>query len=206
MYEVLFLSALALSLLFSGMPGSVNTEAIRNGLRGGFRPAAMIGLGALVGDLTWAFIALIGLAFLVTNDVARIILGIFGCALLLYLAYRAFLDAKKGQMLPAEGGKNGKPFLVGLIISLSSPLQVVFWLGIGGSTISVLAPDPGLAEFLVYFLGYVAGGLLWAFGLAALVAYGRRYMTDRLFRAINIISGVVMVYFALAIAFSAFAK
>jgi threonine/homoserine/homoserine lactone efflux protein len=204
MYEVLFLSALALSLLFSGMPGSVNTEAIRHGLRGGFRPAAMIGLGALVGDLTWAFIALIGLAFLFTNDVAKVLLGILGCALLLYLAYKAFLDAKRGQTISEEGEKNGRPFLIGLLISLSSPLQVIFWLGIGGSTISVLVPNPGLTEFLVYFLGYIGGGLLWAFGLATLVAYGRRYMTDHLFKAINIISGVVMVYFALAIAYSAF--
>lgn len=33
MYELLFLSAVALSIIFCIMPGAVNTEALRHGLR-----------------------------------------------------------------------------------------------------------------------------------------------------------------------------
>ncbi|MEI6796692.1 MAG: LysE family transporter [Methanomassiliicoccales archaeon] len=143
MLELLFFSAVALSIIFCIMPGAVNAEALRHGLRGGFRPALMVELGSVIGDRAWAFLALVGLAFLVTNNVARIALGISGCALLFYLAYKAFLDARKGSM--GDGGevKTGKHFLTGALISLGSPLQIVFWLGIGGSAITVLVPNPG---------------------------------------------------------------
>jgi chemosensory pili system protein ChpE len=181
------------------MPGAVNAEALRHGLRGGFRPALMVELGSVIGDLVWAFLALVGLAFLVTNDVARIVLGVGGCALLFYLAYKAFLDARKGSMGDDKEMKAGKPFLTGALISLGSPLQIVFWLGIGGSAIAVLVPNPGPIDFLVFFLGYVAGGLLWCFSYSALVAFGKRFITPRLFAGINATCGVVMVYFALTL-------
>lgn len=159
----------------------------------------MVELGSVIGDLVWAFIALIGLAFLVTNGIARIVIGIFGCALLVYLAYKAFLDAWKGKMEEGPEAKTGRPFLAGALISLSSPLQIVFWLGIGCSAIATLVPNPGPVDFLVFFLGYVAGGLLWCFAYSGLVGYGRRYITPRLFSGINLICGIVMVYFAIVL-------
>ena len=205
MYEILFLSALALSIFFCAMPGAVNTEALRRGLRGGYRPALGVEMGSLIGDSIWAIIALVGLAFLVTNDIARIALGVGGCALLLYLAYKAFVDAKRGTVEDTGPERRGNSFMTGVLISIGNPFQIAFWLGIGGSAIAVLVPNPGPMDFLVFFLGYVVGGIIWGFAYSGLVAYGRRFITPKLFTGINVICGVIMVYFALSLVWATFA-
>ncbi len=46
----LLVTGLTLGLDYSAVPGAVNTEALRQGLASGFRPAWLIQTGALMGD------------------------------------------------------------------------------------------------------------------------------------------------------------
>jgi chemosensory pili system protein ChpE len=46
----LFLAAFMLGLVFNAAPGAVFAETIRQGVRGGFRPALAVQCGSLVGD------------------------------------------------------------------------------------------------------------------------------------------------------------
>lgn len=204
MYEVLFGSALVLSLIFCATPGAVNTEALRRGVAGGFHRALFLELGSCIGDMTWAILALVGLAIVVDNDIARIILGVAGGALLLYLAYKGFADARKGGMPEGEVRAGRSDFATGALISLGNPFQFAFWIGIGGSAIAVIVPDPQLADFVVFYLGYLAGCIIWCFAYSGLIAYGRRFITPRLFQAVNVICALVLTYFALALLWATF--
>lgn len=51
---VLFASAFLLGLIFNAAPGAVFAETVRQGVRGGFRPALAVPLGSLAGDALWA--------------------------------------------------------------------------------------------------------------------------------------------------------
>lgn len=206
MYAVLFTSALVLSLIFCATPGALNTEALRRGVAGGFHRALMVELGSCIGDMTWAIIALVGLAFIVDNDIARIALGIFGGILLLYLAYKGFMEARKGTIQEGEARSGHSDFVTGALISLGNPFQIAFWIGIGGSAIAVIVPDPQLIDFAVFFVGWLVGGIVWCFAYSGLIAYGRKYVTPRLFQAINVICAVVLVYFALALLWATFVQ
>ena len=57
----------------------------------------------------------------------------------------------------------------------------------------------GAAAFLAAFL---AGALAWGLGMSALVAWGRRFVTPRLFRAIDALCGLVLGYFGLRLLWS----
>ena len=128
-------------LIYCGLPGAINTEALRRGVKGGFRPAAMSRIGSCVGDFTWAAIALVGLSFLVQDRNVRIALGLFGGTLLLYLAYKASRTlGPSGSPNPIKVEGNG--LLAGALISLGNPSQIAFWLGIGGSAIATIVPNP----------------------------------------------------------------
>jgi chemosensory pili system protein ChpE len=204
MLEVLFLTALALSLLMCSTPGALNTEALRRGVEGGFKRALMIELGSCIGDLIWAALALIGLSFIVENDALKLGLGIGGTVILLYLAYDGLKTAKKNEMPKAsEGGRKGD-FITGALISLGNPYELAFWIGIGGSVISVIVPDPEAIHFFVFFVGYTIGLLIFSFAYSALIAYGRKYITPKLFRAINVICALVLIYFAMNLLYSTF--
>src|SRR5258705_3472887 len=83
----LFISSFFLAIAFCAPPGVVTAETVRRGAARGFLPALFVQFGSLIGDTTWAIIALTGLAFLVQNNIARTILSLIGIVLMLKLAW-----------------------------------------------------------------------------------------------------------------------
>jgi hypothetical protein len=75
---------------------------------------------------------------------------------------------------------------------------------IGGSAIIVIVPDPHLVDFVIFFMGWLVGGVIWCFAYSGLIAYGRKYVTLRLFQAINVICGVFLVYFTFVLLWAKF--
>ena len=124
----LFLSSFVLAIAFCAPPGVVTAETVRRGAARGFVPALFVQFGSLVGDTTWAIIALTGLAFIVQNDVARIILSILGTVLMLKLAWDAFRDARLGKGLETTAVSSHRgDFTNGAFLSLGNPMNIVFW-------------------------------------------------------------------------------
>ncbi|MCX6650902.1 MAG: LysE family transporter [Methanomassiliicoccales archaeon] len=204
MYEAVFLSAVVLSVIFCGMPGAVNTQALRVGVSGGFRRAMGIEMGSIVGDTTWAVIALTGLAIVWNNDIARWVLGILGGAMLLYLAYRGFQDARRKELPEANAPSGHTDLVTGIMMSFVNPFQLAFWIGIGSSAIVTIIPDPQLTDFLVFYTGYITGAVLWGIAYSALIGYGRRYVTAKLFRRISLVCALVLLYFVVTLLWSTF--
>ncbi|HEY3420048.1 MAG TPA: LysE family transporter [Methanomassiliicoccales archaeon] len=194
--SLLFTTALGLGLIMAFVPGAVFCEALPLGFRKGFRPVLSLELGASAGDAIWAIIALVGLAFLVQDPLTKLGLGLMGSAFLGYLAYKMLTEHRK--CLPddenVESTRNA--FITGAVISFASPFQIAFWLGIGASTILVLVSEPQPIHYVLFFVAYMIGSCLGGTIIAALLAYGRRFVKDRLFRVINIICAVFMIYLA----------
>src|SRR5215216_3073099 len=95
----LFISSFILAIAFCAPPGVVTAETVRRGAARGFVPALFVQFGSLVGDTTWAIIALTGLAFLVQNSIAKIILSVIGIFMMLKLAWDAINDARREKAL-----------------------------------------------------------------------------------------------------------
>src|SRR3954468_18028568 len=88
----LLLNGFLLGWSVSWPPGPVNTEMIRRGLRpkkegGGFWPAWIVGIGACVGDFTWAFGVSLGAGAALNSPFIRRALAVVSLALLVFLAF-----------------------------------------------------------------------------------------------------------------------
>jgi threonine/homoserine/homoserine lactone efflux protein len=200
----LFLAAMVLSLIFCATPGAVNTQALRVGVTGGFKRAFGVEMGSIVGDMSWAVIALVGLAVIWDNTTARVVLAIVGAAFLIFLAYQGFQDARRKEIAEVIAPKGHTDFVTGVIMSFANPFQIPFWIGIGSSSIAVIMSDPGLTDFLVFYLGYLVGAIIWGTTYSALIGYGKRYITPKLFRILSVICALVLLYFALNLLYSTF--
>lgn len=200
----LFLAALVLSLIFCATPGAVNTQALRVGCTGGFRRAFGVEMGSIVGDMSWAVLALAGLAAVWDNDAARMSLAIIGASFLLYLAYQGLMDARRKDMVEVNAPKGHTDFVTGVIMSFANPFQIPFWIGIGSTAIAIIMSDPGLTDFAVFYLGYLAGAIIWGVTYSALIGYGKRYITTNLFRALSLLCALVLLYFAINLIYSTF--
>ncbi len=197
MHTTLFISSFVLAISFCAPPGIIAAETVRRGSARGFFPALYVQFGSLVGDTTWAIIALTGLAFLIQNPIAKTILSLIGIFLMLKLAWDAFKDARHGKGLDAtENASTRGDFASGALLSLGNPLNIVFWTGLGTTVFASITGGPQPIHFVIFFAGFLAGAILWCFIMAGLVAWGKQWMTNKFFRWINLTCGTAMVYFA----------
>ena len=192
----LAISSVTLGIAFCAPPGIVTAETIRRGMVKGYWSALLIQLGSLIGDATWAILALSGGAFLVQNIPARLVLGILGIVLLLRLSWSALRGAWKGVQPKPIYTTNRNDFMTGVVLSLSNPFAVVFWLSVGSSTVFSLIPEPQFVHFSIFFFSFMAGALGYSFLLACLVSRGRRMVGPGLFRWVNGICALFLAGFA----------
>lgn len=194
----LFLSSFLLAIAFCAPPGVITAETVRRGAARGFFPALFVQFGSLVGDTTWAIIALTGLAFLVQNNIAKIIISLIGILLMLKLAWGAIQEAREGKELPMnETHSHRGDFTNGAFLSLGNPMNIVFWTGLGTTVFASISGRPRPGDFAIFFAGFLAGAILWCFVMAGLVAWGRKFVTPTFFRWVNFVCGVALGFFAL---------
>jgi len=196
----LALSSFILGIAFCAPPGVITAETVRRGFARGFRPALFVQFGSLVGDSTWSLIALTGLAFLVQNNTARIILSLIGIILLSKLAWDSINAARAEIEMSNVPASERGDFATGALLSLSNPFNIVFWTGIGATAFSGIAGIPQTSHFIIFFLAFMTGSFLWCFLMAGLVAWGRQFVTPLFFRFVNATCGLILFYFGFQLA------
>ena len=196
-FNHLVLSAVGLGIAYNAAPGAVNTEALRRGLTRGARPALMVQLGALIGDLLWAALALTGTAFLAQRQSVRTMLGLAGACFLLRIAWNAFQEARRGGVPRTSGHTSRGDFTTGAVFSLANPFALAFWTGIGSGFAATGGQTSG--RFVVLFTGFACGATLWCVSIPVLIGWGRRFIRPALFRWLNAFCGLALSYFGLAL-------
>jgi chemosensory pili system protein ChpE len=119
-------TGVGLGIAYAAVPGAVNAEAMRRGLAGGFRPAALIQLGSLVGDTVWAVLGLTGAAVLAASDALAVALGLLGAGFLFALARAALAEAISGRPPMAASARTGGSLAVGPVFGLANPAGLAF--------------------------------------------------------------------------------
>lgn len=194
----LFISSFLLAIAFCAPPGVITAETVRRGAARGFRPALFVQFGSLVGDTTWAIIALTGLAFVVQNNLAKIVLSLVGILLMAKLAWDAIKDARHGKELETSTSYSHRgDFTNGAFLSLGNPMNIVFWTGLGTTVFASISGRPQPSDFAIFFAGFLGGAIVWCFVMAGLVAWGRQFVTRTFFRWVNFACGLALGYFAL---------
>lgn len=195
----LFIAAIGLGFLFNAMPGAIFTESLRRGLKGGYQPAFAVQIGSLVGDFVWAVAGLLGAAALFTLPHVETPLALFGAALVGWLAWGAMRDGL-GPM-PAFDSQSAfdetKSALgVGVALSLSNPMNITYWAGLGGTITALGVASPGWTAFSVFLAGFMLASIVWCFFCAGAIAVTRRFVTPRLWMLLNIGCAIGLAFFA----------
>jgi len=171
----LFAAAFLLGLVFNAAPGAVFAETVRQGVRGGFRPALAVQVGSLVGDATWAVLGLAGIGMAMQVEALRWPVGLAGAAYLIWLSMDSWRAARVEHALDATPARSGQQALrSGMVLSLTNPQNLAYWAAMGSALGAVGVTQPTAADYALFFAGFMASSILWCFVCAAVV--------DRLFR------------------------
>jgi hypothetical protein len=129
----LFASAFVLGLIFNAAPGAVFAETIRQGVRGGFKPAFAVQIGSLVGDALWAILGLVGIGLLLQLEWLRMPIGIAGAAYLVWLAWDSWRAASHEFSVEVSQSAQcqRKALRAGVLLSVTNPQNVAYWAGCG---------------------------------------------------------------------------
>ncbi len=117
------------SILLTLMPGPDNTYVLLESVTGGVKRGITIASGLVTGIIFHTILVATGVAFLITHsDIAYNSIKYFGAVYLLYLAYLTYRETKPDFSAPANKTKFSKLYLKGLVMNISNPKVLLFFI------------------------------------------------------------------------------
>lgn len=203
LYTILSFFLLGLSL--AAPIGPINAAVLDRGIKKGFFHAWVVGLGALIADALLMILIYFGLVHFLTTPFMKTFLWLFGCFILLYSGIESLIDAGK---IKGEAYRNevtlSKSFFSGFFLSITSPLSILFWLGIYGSVLAETIAEFDRNHVLLYTGVMFTGICMWDVIMASLASTFRRFLTTRALSFISIASGLSLIGFGLHFGIKAF--
>lgn len=194
-----FLNGLFLGFGVSVPFGPINILILTYALKA-FKNSIAVGLGAFSVDLLYLLLLQFGLLNFLDNVIFMRALAIFGFCFLSYMAY--LMLKKKNEDLQLDQHEDFKESLLksyikGIILNGSNPYVIGFWLSATGI---VLNNQHAYSTIL----GLVVAILFWIGTLAFVVAKYSYLFSAKVIRIINIVSALIIEYFALSLLYKTF--
>ncbi|EFS2112720.1 LysE family translocator [Campylobacter jejuni] len=193
-----FLSGVFLGFGVSVPFGPVNILILTYALKA-FKNSIAVGLGAFSIDMLYLFLLQFGLLNFLDNVIFMRFLAIFGFCFLTYMAYLILRKKKESLNLEHKEFKESllKSYIKGAFLNGSNPFVIGFWLS---ATSVVLSSD----HAYLMTLGLVVAILFWVSALAFVVARYSHVFSAKVVFIINIISAIIIEYFALNLLYKTF--
>lgn len=164
-----------------------------------FKNAFALGLGAMSADIFYLLLLLFGLLQFLRNEILTKIIALCGFVFLSFMAFSMLKN--KAQALKFKQNFTDenvlKSYIKGFILNLFNPFIIGFWV-----SVSLIFSRNESQIFMVF--GLFVAILLWIFSLSFFVAKFTHFFTIRVLRLINIVSAVIIEYFALVLVYKVF--
>ncbi|EEK62693.1 Transporter, LysE [Bacillus cereus 172560W] len=155
---------IVLGISLAAPVGPINIEMLKRGIERGFWHAWVVGIGGMTADVLFMLLIYFGLSSVFMYTYVQAFMYCTGFFLLFYLGFQS---VKQGifesnmEYKKEEVGGLKQSFMAGFLIAISNPLNLVFWFGIYGSTLSSLLTKVTKQEAFLYSLCIIVGIILW---------------------------------------------
>lgn len=160
----LLLSYFFLGLTLAAPIGPVNSARIDKGIKNGFWHAWIVGAGSMIADALFMILVYVGMVRFLEIPIVLIFLWLFGGFVLIYSGVESILRVNT-ILLNEYRNRDSliSCFLTGFIMSVTSPLSILFWLGIYGSVLAKTASSYGTSQLFIYSGMIFLGLTCWDF-------------------------------------------
>jgi threonine/homoserine/homoserine lactone efflux protein len=176
--------------------GPVNSARLDMGIKNGFWHAWVVGVGSMIADAIFMLMVYLGMVQFLGIPIVQIFLWLFGGFILIYSGVESIKGANSINLnYRREKDSLFKCFMTGFIMSITSPLSILFWLGIYGSVLAKTAQTNGTEQLLIYSSMIFLGLTFWDLFVAGLTTGFRRLLNVKSLIAISIVSGISLIAF-----------
>ncbi|MEY9096476.1 LysE family transporter [Paenibacillus sp. RC84] len=199
-----FLAYVVLGISLSAPAGPVNAAQLEKGVRFGFVHAWLVGAGAMVADLFYMLLIYFGVAHFLDTPFMKTFLWLFGCFVLLYTGIVTLKSLKlkeSGEM--RESPSEMSSFRSGFFIALTSPLTILFWLGIYGSILAQSSQNDDAGQALWQSLGVFVGIMVWDVSIALIASSFHRFGNRLILQITSLLAGISLILFGLYFGYQA---
>lgn len=192
------ISFFCLGLTLAAPIGPVNSARLDKGIKNGFWHAWVVGAGAIVADACFMLFVYLGLVRFLSVPMIQVFLYLFGGFILIYTGVEAVLTANKFSLDYSRKKESLLScFVTGFFITITSPLSILFWLGIYGSVLAKTTASYGTSLLILYTSMIFLGITIWDIFIATLATGFKRFLNYKLLILISIISGASLVLFGI---------
>ncbi|MFC5772567.1 LysE family transporter [Ectobacillus antri] len=186
--------------------GPINIEMLKRGIEKGFWHAWAVGLGGMTADILFMILIYCGLSSFFTYTPVQLFMYGVGFFLLFHLGFMSIKQGiSKGEMeyIKEEIGGVKESYVTGFFIALSNPLNLIFWFGVYGSTLSSLLTRVSQQEAILYSFCIILGIILWNINIAFSIHFGRMLLKPRMLGWVTTAAGIVLVGYSIHFAYKA---
>jgi len=184
-------------------PGPLTASTAALGARKGWRAGFSVAIGHTLIELPLVFAVAYGVGSALALPLAKALLGLAGGA---FMVLFAALTLKTVVSTTEPGGdpseKLGSALATGMALSLFNPFFLMWWVGVGSPLIAE-ALVGGVQGLLAFYAAHVWIDYAWLSLVAWLGSTAR--LNGKAFKALLAGPAVLMLYFGVSTAFSAFA-
>jgi threonine/homoserine/homoserine lactone efflux protein len=195
----IFTFAFAVSIGAVVSPGPVSAAIITETPHKGWKAGPLIAAGHIFLELIFIGLISIGLSTVLASVEIQRVIAIGGSLLLFYMggSYLTLVFRKKAKLPapdPMQGTRqNANLILLGMLTTISNPFWYVWWVTVVPGYLGKNL-DLTLVTIAAFYLGHISVDVLWDTFLSAVIFSGRRWLSDRSYAMLILLTGGFMIY------------
>lgn len=192
----IFASSFVIALSGALMPGPLLTAAISESSRRGFIAGPLLIAGHAILELGLVIALLLGLAPFLQLPTVFAATALIGSVILFWMAFGMVRSLPSLRLsLESDQRRRSHPMIGGILMSVANPYWIIWWATIGLGYV-LYSRQFGFWGVAFFFVGHILADLAWYSLIAAAVAGGRHFLTDRLYRSLIALCAIFLMVFA----------
>jgi len=189
------IASLIIGISIAAIPGPIIFELVKRTLKQGFFSGAQLSAGDFIGNIILMTVIFFGVSNFLTNPFYSTFLFLVGGIILGWLGISGIRTKEKFVKKGYESQiKVNRSILVGMGMSISSPIGIAFWVSISGSYLSQI---PSLSGAFLHILFIALGFTCFHFPLMTFVRHARKKISTKTVVLLSRIFGSVLLVYAL---------
>jgi threonine/homoserine/homoserine lactone efflux protein len=182
-------------------PGPVSTAIVTQAPRHGWRTGPLVSVGHSLMELILVLLITLGLGTILAYAPIQIAIALVGGLLLAWMGAGMLWNTLRGRIhLPARVEQAGSVstrqlFWLGILATISNPFWYAWWVTVAAGYL-VQAQEVSLAIVTAFYVGHISADFAWNTALATVIGGGRRWINDRVYQGLILVSGFFLVYLA----------